>query len=204
MALRKVHSAHRRVGALLVLATVLAPSTGRAEPPVSFARDIQPILSDKCYQCHGPDGAQRKAELRLDSRADAFADRGGYACVVPRNPGESEVFVRVAAEDSESRMPPSKSGKQLTEQQIALIRRWIEQGAKWESHWSFVPPVRPAVPDAHLPLSEGRERGASGGLDAWSRNPIDRFVLARLAKEGLNPAPEAPAARASSAVSVLI
>ena len=75
-------------------------------------------------------------------------------------------------------MPPKKSGKQLTKQQITLIRRWIEQGAKWESHWSFVPPVRPTVPDANLPLAEGRERSPSDGPITWSRNPIDRFVRA--------------------------
>ncbi|MCI0462310.1 MAG: PSD1 and planctomycete cytochrome C domain-containing protein [Gemmataceae bacterium] len=146
-------------------------------PPVEFNRDIRPILSNTCFVCHGPDTKLRKGELRLDLEADAFADRGGYQVLVPGKPADSELYQRITAKDARERMPPAKHGKQLTARQIDLLRRWIEQGAKWQGHWAFLPPRR-------APLPAVRER-------SWPLNPIDHFVLARLDQEGLRPAPEA-------------
>jgi hypothetical protein len=143
---------------------------------VEFNRDIRPILSDTCFQCHGPDSAQRKAKLRLDTEAGAFADRGGRQAIIPGDPAGSELFRRITALSDVERMPPGRTGRQLTARQIGLIRRWIEQGAKWQKHWSFIPPTRP-------PLPQVKNRD-------WSRNGIDFFILDRLEREGLAPSPE--------------
>lgn len=113
---------------------------------VSFNRDIRPILSDNCFQCHGPDRARRKADLRLDTEAGAFADSGDSRAIVRGDPGKSELLRRVATDDPHERMPPAKSGRCLTVRQIQLLRRWIEQGAKWQAHWSLIAPKRPQLP----------------------------------------------------------
>src|SRR5256885_117142 len=131
------------VCSLSVLAT--APAVRAHSPPaaaVAFNRDIRPILSDNCFQCHGPDKANRKAKLRLDSEESAFADRGGYHAIVAGKPSESEMVRRITAKGKE-RMPPPTSAHGLTAAQIDLIRRWIAEGAKWQKHWSLIPPRRP-------------------------------------------------------------
>jgi hypothetical protein len=161
------------------------PGTARAEPGktsagarIDFARQIRPILSENCFRCHGPDVEERKAKLRLDTKEGAFGKlrRGGHA-IVPGEPSKSRLLARIGADDPYERMPPPQINKRLTREQIDLIRRWIEQGAAWSEHWSFVPPQRPALPRA-------RRTG-------WARNAIDHFILARLEKEGLQPSPEA-------------
>ncbi len=144
---------------------------------VEFNRDIRPILSDKCYTCHGPDKANRKSLLRFDNEAGAMADLGGHFAIVPGDPAKSEMVRRVTSENKALRMPPVYSGVKLSDREIELIRDWIAQGAKWEKHWSFIPPKRPEAPQ----VSDSK----------WVRNPIDAFVLARLDREGLNPSPEA-------------
>ncbi len=145
---------------------------------VEFNRDIRPILSDNCYQCHGPDKAQRKADLRLDIEAGASADLGdGRKAIVPGDLEKSELFQRLIADDENERMPPLKSGKKLTKTHIELFRQWISQGAKWQKHWAFLPPVAAAVPNV--------------GNPACVRNAIDAFILARLEREGLAPATKA-------------
>jgi hypothetical protein len=149
-----------------------------ASPPVEFNRDIRPILSDQCYQCHGPDSARRKANLRLDQEASAKADRDGSRAIVPGDLDSSELYRRITAEDPEERMPPAKSGKSLTAAQIDRLRRWIAEGARWQPHWAFIPPRRFEAPRV--------------GRRDWVRNPIDTFILARLEREGLAPSPEAP------------
>ena len=147
-----------------------------AAPPVDFARDIRPILSDRCFTCHGPDESKRQAGLRLDTEEGAKKLRGTHAVIVPGNAGASEILKRVAPETPAKRMPPPYSDrKPLSEKEIATLRVWIEQGAKWQGHWSFIAPVRPAVPEV---------RNAN-----WVRNPIDNFILARLEREGLSPSP---------------
>ena len=161
-------------GALIYFA-LLSPAAAQR---VDFSRDIRPILSDRCFLCHGPDEANRKVNLRLDTEAGARQMRGNKTPVVPGSPDASELFRRISAVNSAVRMPPAYSGyKALSAGEIALIRRWIEQGAPWQSHWSFVAP-RPA------PLPQV-------ALQSWPRNPIDRFVLNRLEREGLRPTPEA-------------
>jgi hypothetical protein len=152
----------------------------RAGDAPGFSREIQPILSSRCYQCHGPDPATRKARLRLDREEDAFADRGDYAAFVPGRPELSEAFQRMISDDETERMPPPSSGKALSKEEIATVRRWIEQGATWETHWSLRPLARPELPPVEGPTVAG-----------WPRNAIDQFVLSRLKKEGLQPSPEA-------------
>jgi mono/diheme cytochrome c family protein len=167
-------------GSWLLGWTVVTASLAAAEPVperVEFNRDIRPLLSDTCFQCHGLDQGQRKADLRLDTEAGAFAPLDGRRAIVPGKPADSELYLRISAADADERMPPASSGRKLTESQIELIRKWIEQGAQWQKHWSFLPPQRPAVPAV-------RDAG-------WGRNPIDAFVLARLEREGLAPSPEA-------------
>jgi hypothetical protein len=166
----------------LFLATLAAPARVRtdelqADSSIEFNRDIRPILSDVCYTCHGPDAANRKAALRLDTQAGAFGQRDSGRPLAPGSLVESQLWQRINAADPARRMPPPESGRQLTAQQIELLGRWLEQGAPWQQHWSFIAPQRPALP---------RVRHA-----AWLRNPIDHFVLARLEREGIEPSPEA-------------
>jgi hypothetical protein len=144
---------------------------------VEFNRDIRPILSDNCFQCHGPDKGNRKAKLRLDTEAGALGDRGGYRAVTPSKPGESELLKRILAADESERMPPPKTSKRLAPHQVELIRRWITQGARWQKHWSLIPPRRPVLPAV-------KDHG-------WVRSPLDVFVLARLERDGLRPSSEA-------------
>src|SRR5262245_12022132 len=147
---------------------------------IEFNRDIRPILSDRCFQCHGP--ALQMATLRFDLEDGAkHALRGGRFAIVPGDPANSLIIQRVTAADPSLRMPRSQggaaSGEPLTERQIALLTRWIEQGATWQKHWSFIPPKRPELP-----------KGLKN--PAWVRNPIDTFVLERLEREGLKPSAE--------------
>src|SRR5574341_225011 len=133
---------------LLPLLAGLLPAwlCGQVSPPakpVDFDREIRPILSDKCFTCHGPDEKQRQVGMRLDTREGAFADRGGYQVIVPGNASKSRMYQRISHERKAMRMPPPTSGLALTDQQIELIRRWIDQGAKWEEHWAFVAPKGP-------------------------------------------------------------
>ena len=152
----------------LILST--AAMSFAAGRPVDFDRDVRPILSDRCFACHGPDDRRRMANLRLDTEE-------GLKAVAPGDPAQSRLLARISAANQPTRMPPPQTGPGLAETQIATIRQWIEQGAKWERHWAFVPPQRPALPTVRA--------------EKWVRNPIDRFVLARLEREGLKPSPEA-------------
>jgi mono/diheme cytochrome c family protein len=145
--------------------------------PVDFDREIRPILSDNCFACHGPDEKQRMAKLRLDTKDGVFADRGGYQVLTPGKAADSKLYQRISASDKAQRMPPPYADRTLNDKQIELIRRWIDEGAKWETHWAYVPPKRPDLPEVKA--------------KAWPRNPIDNFILARLESEGLKPSPEA-------------
>ena len=170
-------STRELIASCIVLTAVLASGTAIADEPLSFNRDIRPILSDACFQCHGPDAKQRKADLRLDNESQVFERRDGHHGLVPGDPAKSELFQRLTATGEDERMPPPSSGKKLTPQQIETIRRWIEQGAKWESHWALIAPTRPK-----LPVVKDR---------TWPKNAIDHFILARLEREGLNLSPVA-------------
>jgi hypothetical protein len=153
------------------LAHLLLCLTPGVADPVDFNRDIRPLLSDNCFHCHGPDRARRKAGLRLDRREEAVE----AGVIVPGKRAESPLFARVSGHLG--RMPPPKSGKSLTPAQVELLGRWIDQGAKYDTHWAYKAPQRPPLPAAK---------------DAtWPRNAIDYFVLQRLEKEGLRPSPEA-------------
>ena len=155
----------------------IAVHAGTPPGEVEFNRDIRPIFSDRCYTCHGPDQANRKSKLRLDSEAGAKADLGGHFAIVPGDPAKSELIRRVTAAEG-MRMPPAWAGAaRLSEREISLLTRWIEQGAVWQKHWSFTPPVR-----RELPAVSDR---------SWPKNAIDYFVLSRLDREGLKPSPEA-------------
>ena len=144
---------------------------------VDFARDIQPLLSDNCFACHGPDAKQRKADLRLDTRDGALADLDGVSAVVPGKPSESELVARITTDDEDDLMPPPDSGKQLDAAQKALLQRWIADGAEYDLHWAYKPVARPTPP---------RVKNGSFVL-----NDIDRFVLARLQGKGHEPSREA-------------
>jgi hypothetical protein len=162
----------------LICAALIAPSATAAEP-VDFNRQILPLLSDTCFKCHGPDEANRQAELRLDQEDSAQRTVDGKSPVVPGKSAESELYRRISSSDADEKMPPPDSNLKLTAEQIALIQRWIDEGAKWGGHWSLAPIRRPAVPTA-------------GRFAAQAAGPIDAFLLARLEKEGLAPSPEAP------------
>ncbi len=158
---------------------LLAALVPAVEPPpaVEFNRDIRPILSDVCFTCHGPDSTKRKAGLRLDTEEGAKIKRRRRQAFVPGKPEQSEAFLRIVSADETEQMPPPGAHRKLTPRQIELVRRWIEQGARWQKHWALLPPSRPQPPSV-------KSR-------AWPRNPIDAFVLARLEKEGVAPSPEA-------------
>ncbi|MBI5756883.1 MAG: DUF1549 domain-containing protein, partial [Planctomycetales bacterium] len=170
----------------LVIGCVLVTTSADAAPPamkVDFNRDIRPILSNVCFECHGPDGNQRKAELRLDTKDGVFRSQDDVTNVVAGKPAESEIYLRVVSTDPEQRMPPPKFGKQLAKEQTDLIKLWIEQGAEWKGHWAFVPPTRPDLPVVTGPRATGQP--------PFLRTPIDQFILAELREHGLQPNPEA-------------
>jgi hypothetical protein len=146
------------------------------QPPLSFNRDIRPILSDKCFTCHGPDSNARKAELRLDTIADSDDFDGAYLAIEPGDAEASELVTRILSDNPRLVMPPTKVKHPLSEEEKALLVRWVKEGAKYEPHWSFTPIDKPGPP-----------RIAS---DRWSRNAIDRFVYAKLAERGIEPAKE--------------
>ncbi|MEM7479512.1 MAG: DUF1549 domain-containing protein, partial [Planctomycetota bacterium] len=145
---------------------------------VDFNREIRPILSDKCYACHGPDSGQREADLRLDLAADALRDRGGYRVVDTAQPESSVLLDRIFSSDELEKMPPSDHPKQLTDNEQQKLRTWIEQGAEWKEHWSYLSPSRKTPPSDLEPQD-------------WSRNFIDQFIAGKLADTNLAPAPEA-------------
>jgi len=176
----------RLIWGFLVFSVSLARPVSAAEPSdqkIDFNRDIRPILSDVCFQCHGPDKNRRKADLRFDLKDEFYKDRGGYAMVVPGKLDQSELYSRLIDTDEKQRMPPPEALRQLTKSEIDLFKRWIEQGAEWKGHWAYIKPERPAVPQVNNSKA-AEERG-------FLRNTIDRFVLQRLNEKGLTPAPEA-------------
>ena len=165
-----------RVLSVLSSLLVICSAAAASEDRVSFNADIRPIFSDRCYTCHGPDSNNRKTPLRFDTRQGATQDLGGRFAIVAEDVEKSEIIKRLTTEDPIRRMPPAYEGHdRLSDREIDLVRRWIEQGAEWQSHWSFTPPERPGLPQV-----TGR-----------TVNGIDHFVLERLEREGLSPSPEA-------------
>jgi hypothetical protein len=167
---------HLRTWAAALACLVLTGAAPRAAE-ISFNRDVRPILSDKCFACHGFDPKTREADRRIDTAEGAYADIDGIRAIVPGDLAKSDAWVRIISDDKDEVMPPPKSHKTLTAEEKETLKRWIEQGAKYQRHWAFEPPQRapqPAVKDK-----------------AWVRNPVDAFVLAGLERAGLAPAPEA-------------
>src|SRR6266851_4437400 len=155
--------AHQWIGytCCLLITSALAAQEPRK---IEFNRDIRPILTNNCLLCHGPDNNLRKAKLRLDDEKSAHAK-----VIVVGQPLFSEMFRRLVTDDADEKMPPARTKKHLTKQEIALIYDWIEQGAKYEPHWSLIAPRKQDLP---------KVKNAG-----WVRNDIDRFILARLEKE---------------------
>ncbi|MEO6740452.1 MAG: DUF1549 domain-containing protein, partial [Chthoniobacteraceae bacterium] len=158
-----------------ILFTIAA--TAHAAQPVSFNRDVRAILSDKCFFCHGTDPKTRKADRRIDTPEGAMADIDGVRAIVAGDLRKSEVWQRIITDDKDEVMPPPKSHKTLTAPEKEILKRWIEEGAKYQKHWAFEAPQRAA-----LPVVKDK---------AWMRNPVDAFVLAGLEAKGLKPAAEA-------------
>lgn len=151
-----------------------------AEPqqPVNFNREVRAILSKNCFACHGPDDEHRQAGLRLDLREAAVKPvESGAVAIVPEKVGDSELVERITTTDATARMPPKSTGRELTETEISVLKRWIAEGAAYTEHWSFVKPVRPALP----PVKNG----------GWPKTAVDDFVLSRLEQQGLSPSGEA-------------
>lgn len=186
-ALRHAEPRWRRAIALMVVVTsmgcTIRHSIAAAPAAVDFNRDVRPILSQNCFFCHGPDENERKGGtkesggLRLDTANGQRQDLGGYFAVVPGKPEASDLLRRITTTDTDDVMPPAGSGKKVTPEQVELLRRWIAEGARFSGHWSYERPVRPPLPN----VRDG----------TWPRNPIDRFILARLEQESLSPQPEA-------------
>src|SRR5688572_7781798 len=173
-----------RYASFTFIALVVFASVARAQAPlpakIDYNRDVRPIFSDTCFACHGPDKNTRKSNLRLDTREGAFAmlKSGKGRVIVPGKPDESEVYRRVSTKDEDDLMPPAEFHKTLSERQIAIIKKWIEQGAEFKGHWAYLPVQRPALPSAES--SDGR-----------FRSPIDKLVQGKLREVELPPAPEA-------------
>ena len=157
---------------------LLGTSTIDAAEAVGFSRDVRPILSSKCFQCHGPNEDDREGGLRLDKKESAFGEAdSGETPIVPGDADASELIARITSDDPDLRMPPADAKKNLSEEEIATITRWVEQGADWQEHWAFIPPLQAEVPEVSTP--------------DWPRNAIDYFILARLDAAGLKPSPPA-------------
>lgn len=147
-------------------------AAGQPAPTVDYARDVRPILAKNCFACHGPDDQKRQAELRLDERDGATRELpSGKRAIVAGNPAQSELLARVTSGDEATVMPPAECEKRPSPREIAVLRAWVEQGAAYSKHWSYVKPVRPALPAV-------RDR-------SWPRGAIDTFILARLEAERL-------------------
>lgn len=144
----------------------------KGKPAIDFNRDIRPILSDHCYACHGPDQKHRKAELRLDTREGIFGHDKAEGVVKPGSLEDSELLRRILSTEKDEVMPPPDANKTLKPEQVELVKRWISEGAPFKGHWAFEPPVKPAEPAV---------------ASDWVKNPIDKFILAELTKNGLKP-----------------
>jgi hypothetical protein len=143
-----------------------------AEPSIDFSREILPILSDNCFECHGPDKETRKGGLRLDIAKDAYADRDGSIAIVPGKPDLSDLVYFIQSDDEDEQMPPPKSKKILSEAEKKLLEKWIQQGGKYESHWAFSKPEKSEPPSI-------------------AKHPIDAFIRKRLKEAGLKHSPSA-------------
>lgn len=166
----------RKLVGVTAVFCLIANSFAQAAEPVDFNRDVRPILSDACFTCHGPDAAQRKADLRLDQQEGLFRKDSGVAIVDRETPEHSELLKRVLSDDPDVQMPPQEGGRRLTTEEKQIIQQWIAQGAAWKGHWAYIPPERPDVPDVQL---------------AGTNHSVDRFVQRQLEVRQLSPLPKA-------------
>jgi hypothetical protein len=167
-------------GLLLVIEACNPFNRENKDEKISYNFDIRPILADKCFPCHGPDANKRQAGLRLDIAKvafDALKEHPGAHALVPFKPDSSQVYLRISSDDTSMMMPPPSSNRKLSQQEIAIIKKWISQGAVYEPHWAFVPPVKPSLPEVKN--------------KSWAKNEIDYFILQKLEKKGLSPNEEA-------------
>ncbi len=163
--------------AIVIAATCSAADAADVSKSVDYNRDIAPLLADRCFACHGPDASAREADLRLDTAQGAEASlESGVRAIVPHDPGSSELIARIEQSDPNLRMPPAEAGQAFADEEIALLKRWIAEGASYRNHWSFEP--------LHFQIPEVENK-------SWPASGMDRFVLARLEAAGLTPAPEA-------------
>ena len=159
-----------------------ALAVGLARPgavEIDFNRDIRPVLSGNCFQCHGPDAAKRKAGLRLDTRKGAIEARDGVRAIDPARLAKSELLARITATDPDTRMPPPEANSRLAPEQVKLLSAWVKAGGEYDRHWAFNQPVRRPLP------------GLAPERRAWAKNAVDVFVAAKLAEAGVDPSPEA-------------
>ncbi|MEC9091935.1 MAG: DUF1549 domain-containing protein, partial [Planctomycetota bacterium] len=175
---------HSLSGLIAALGWVLFCSWTTAGTPanaqqssIEFNRDIRPILSDRCFQCHGPDDQKREGNIRFDLETEAKKNLGGYRAIVPGDSQHSELVTRIFSEDSDERMPPEISGKSLSAAEKELLKQWINQGAEFQKHWSFQKPVAPPLPKVQD--------------QSWPVNEIDFFVLNKLELNKVQPSPRA-------------
>ncbi len=169
----------RHLSKVLTLAIAVSISLEKANTrEINFNQDIRPILSEQCFQCHGPDAATRKAGLRLDTRDGATHLNNGIAAIDLTNLANSEFLVRITSKDPDSKMPPPESKRKLSKEQIQLLQQWIAEGAEYERHWAFKQPIRPPLP------------ALSSKHKNWPRNTVDYFVAAKQTEAGLTPSPE--------------
>jgi len=156
----------------------VVPAANQADPdaPVSFNHDVRPILSDKCFACHGFDDKTREAGLRLDVRDEALKEYDTGTPIVPGDPDASTLIARVTTKSDKLIMPPKRIHKTVTKEEVTVLRKWIEQGAEYEPHWAFIAPTAPQLPEVKN--------------KTWVRNGIDHFVLAKLEGKGMSPSPE--------------
>ncbi len=156
---------------VIVLCLACLQCVAASSEDVSFSRDIRAMLSDKCFQCHGPDAGNRKSDLRLDVRDDAMT----AGVLSPGDANASEIIARITSDDPDLVMPPPSTGKTITTDELSKFRAWITDGATYDEHWAFVPPTRPSIPEVSDP--------------SWCKNPIDFFVMKKLDEHGLKPSP---------------
>ena len=162
---------------LLSFLLILESPLSHAQAPINYERDIRPILSDNCFHCHGPDEAERKAGIRLDTKEGLFASVDNHAIVSPNNPNTSLLIHRVFSEDPDEAMPPAEAKKKFGDKERTLLKRWIEEGAQWSVHWAFVTPTKPTLP--------------TNINDKWTRNPIDHFTEPMMQQKRLQPSVQA-------------
>src|SRR5438128_2693611 len=178
MRVRRRMKSRLLISFLFILMASVASRAADLPSKIEFNRDIRPILSENCYQCHGPDKNARKADLRLDTKDGLFSTIDGNSPIVPGSLEKSELYRRITTTDRDDLMPKPKSGKTLTPRQIALFRLWIEQGAQWQGHWAYIKPAR-------------TEPSSIANRKSQIANPIDLFILAKLKENNLQFSPEA-------------